>query len=116
MTTTPPGQRQTLTPGATRVGVTDVDHGRAQRLADELGADAPVSLAAVSTGCDVVLTVVSDDAAMRAIFATSGDSLLRNADGTVFVNCATISPEVHVEVDALARSAGASAVEACMAS
>jgi 3-hydroxyisobutyrate dehydrogenase len=140
MTTTPPGQRQTLTPGATRVGVvgvgrmganiarrlkdagyaiaavTDVDHGRAQRLADELGADAPDSLAAVSAGCDVVLTVVSDDAAMRAIFATSGDSLLRNADGTVFVNCATISPEVHVEVDALARSAGASAVEACMAS
>src|ERR1700681_3890847 len=117
MTTTPPDQRQTLTPGATRVGVvgvgrmganiarrlrdagyaiaavTDLDHGRARRLADELGADAPVSLAAVSAGCDVVLTVVSDDAAMRAIFATSGDSLLRNADGTVFVNCATISPE-----------------------
>jgi 3-hydroxyisobutyrate dehydrogenase len=141
MTTSPQtGQRRTLSPGTTRVGVvgvgrmganiarrlkdagypiaavSDVDRGRAQALAAELGADAPGSLAAVSAGSDVVLTVVSDDAAMRAIFAREGDSLLRNAGGTIFVNCATISPEVHVEVDALARAAGASAIEACMAS
>jgi 3-hydroxyisobutyrate dehydrogenase len=139
MTTTPAGQRQTLIPGATRVGVVgvgrmganiarrlkdagyaiaavaDADPGRARQLAGDLGAEMPGSLAAISAACDVVLTVVSDDAAMRAIFAPTGDSLLRGADGTVFVNCATISPEVHVEVDALARSAGASAIEACMA-
>jgi 3-hydroxyisobutyrate dehydrogenase len=140
MTTTPAGQRQTFLPGATRVGVVgvgrmganiarrlndtgyaiaavaDVDRERARGLAAELGASAPDSLAAVSAASDVVLTVVTDDAAMRAIFAREGDSLLRNADGTVFVNCATISPEVHVEVDALVRAAGASALEACMAS
>ena len=140
MTTTPAGQRQTLTPGATRVGIVgvgrmganiarrlsdagyavtalaDADRARAHQLAGELGASAPESLAAVTAACDVVLTVVTDDAAMRAIFAPAGDSLLRGAEGTVFVNCATISPEVHVEVDTLARAAGASAVEACMAS
>ena len=140
MTTTPPGQRQTLTPGATRVGVVgvgrmganiarrlrdagyavaalaDADRSRAQQLAGELGSAAPDSLAAVTAACDVVLTVVTDDAAMRAIFAPSGDSLLRGAEGTVFVNCATISPAVHVEVDELVRAAGACAVEACMAS
>jgi len=140
MTTTPQAGRQTLTPGTTRVGVVgvgrmganvarrlkergytiaaiaDTDPGRARALAAELGADAPGSLAAVSAGADVVLTVVTDDAAMRAIFAPEGDSLLRNAAGTVFVNCATISPAVHVEVDALVRAAGAGAVEACMAS
>src|SRR5665213_695779 len=96
--------------------VADTDRARAEALAAELGAEVPATLAGLTAVCDVVLTVVSDDAAMRAIFAAEGDSLLRGAGGKVFVNCATISPEVHVEVDALARDAGASAVEACMAS
>ncbi|HEX3468767.1 MAG TPA: NAD(P)-dependent oxidoreductase [Candidatus Elarobacter sp.] len=96
--------------------VYDVDRGRAATLAEELGADAPATLAAVTAAADIILTVVTDDAAMRAIFAPSGDSLLRDAAGKVFVNCATITPAVHVEVDRLARDAGAAAVEACMAS
>ncbi|MCY4109389.1 MAG: NAD-binding protein, partial [Chloroflexi bacterium] len=32
------------------------------------------------------------------------------------VNCATITPKTHVEVEALAEAAGASSLEACMAS
>src|SRR5204862_2629878 len=36
--------------------------------------------------------------------------------GKLFVNCATISPEVHVEVEKLAEKAGAQSLEACMAS
>jgi 3-hydroxyisobutyrate dehydrogenase len=98
------------------VAVTDADRERAQALAGELGASAPDALAGVTAACDVVLTVVTDDAAMRAIFAHEGDSLLRGASGKVFVNCATVTPDVHVEVDALVRVAGASAIEACMAS
>ena len=74
------------------------------------------SLAEVTQRADVIVTVVSDDASMHAIFATSGDSLLQGARGKVFVNCATITPHVHVEVDALARAAGAATLEACMAS
>jgi 3-hydroxyisobutyrate dehydrogenase len=100
-----------------RVGaVADVDRTRARELATELGAQAPDTLAGVTAAADVILTVVTDDAAMRAIFAPAGDSLLQNARGKIFVNCATITPDVHVEVDARVRAAGASAVEACMAS
>ena len=39
-----------------------------------------------------------------------------NARGKLFINCATISPEVHVEIEQLAEKAGAQALEACMAS
>jgi 3-hydroxyisobutyrate dehydrogenase len=102
--------------GQTVSAVYDADEGRARELAAELGCMAPVKLAAVTAASDVVLTVVTDDAAMRAIYATTGDSLLIGAAGRTFVNCATIAPAVHVEVDALVRTAGGSAIEACMAS
>jgi 3-hydroxyisobutyrate dehydrogenase len=59
---------------------------------------------------------VSDDDAMDAIFATSGDSLLEGAHGKIFVNCATITPKVHVEIERRAEAHGARALEACMAS
>jgi 3-hydroxyisobutyrate dehydrogenase len=102
--------------GYTIAAVSDAARERTQALAGEMNAQAPDSLAGVTAACDVVLTVVTDDAAMRAIFARDGDSLLRGARGKIFVNCATITPDVHVEVDALVRNAGAAAVEACMAS
>jgi 3-hydroxyisobutyrate dehydrogenase len=41
---------------------------------------------------------------------------LANAAGKVFINCATISPDVHVEVEKLARRSKAQSLEACMAS
>ena len=53
---------------------------------------------------------------MRKIFAGSGDNLLVNARGKLFINCATISPQVHVEIEELAEKAGAQSLEACMAS
>ena len=96
--------------------VYDVAPARAAELATELGARHATTLAAVTAASDVVITVVTDDAAMRTIFASSGDSLLRDAAGRIFINCATITPNVHVEIDALARNAGAQCVEACMAS
>jgi 3-hydroxyisobutyrate dehydrogenase len=96
--------------------VYDVDHPRARELAAEIGAMAPEKLAAVTAASDVVITVVTDDAAMHAIYATSGDSLLTGARGKVFINAATITPAVHVAVDELIAAAGASAIEACMAS
>jgi 3-hydroxyisobutyrate dehydrogenase len=140
MSTTPQQQQPLASPGTTRVGVvgvgrmganiarrlhdegygvaavSDADPERARELAGEISATVPETLAGVTAACDVVLTVVTDDAAMRAIFARDGDSLLRGARGKVFVNCATITPDVHVEVDVLVREAGAAAVEACMAS
>ena len=66
--------------------------------------------------CDVIITVVSDDDAMYAVFAPAGDSLLEGAAGKTFVNCATVTPQVHLEVQALAEARGAHSLEACMAS
>jgi 3-hydroxyisobutyrate dehydrogenase len=64
----------------------------------------------------VIITVVTDEKAMRAIFAEQGDSLLLGAEGKLFINCATVSPQVHLDVEALAHKAGAESLEACMAS
>ncbi len=96
----------------------DVRAAAALELAREVGAEACTTLARVTASSDVVLTVVTDDQSMRAIYKSPklGDSLLANAAGKLFINCATISPEVHVEVDKAARKAGAEALEACMAS
>jgi 3-hydroxyisobutyrate dehydrogenase len=85
-------------------------------LAAEIGATTAASLAEVTAAADVIITVVTDDEAMRGIFAAEGDSLLTGAAGKTFINCATVSPEVHVEVDAAATAAGATSLEACMAS
>ena len=94
----------------------DVHRPAATTLAQELGSFASQSLGEVTAAADVIITVVSDDAAMREIFASSGDNLLLNASGKLFINCATISPEVHLEVEGLARKIGAQTLEACMAS
>jgi 3-hydroxyisobutyrate dehydrogenase len=91
----------------------------AQTLAQEIGAEACAKLSRVTELCEVIFTVVTDDAAMRKIYGfggKKGDSLLANARGKLFVNCATISPKVHVEVEKAAKKAGAASLEACMAS
>jgi 3-hydroxyisobutyrate dehydrogenase-like beta-hydroxyacid dehydrogenase len=85
-------------------------------LATELGCAAAQDLSEVTAESDVVFTVVTDDTAMRRIFSDTGDNLLKNARGKLFINCATISPRVHVEVEGLAQKAGAESLEACMAS
>lgn len=85
-------------------------------LAEEIGAEAAKTLARVNELASVIVTVVTDDNAMRAIFAEQGDSLLVGAKGKLFINCATVSPQVHLDVEALAHKAGAESLEACMAS
>ena len=96
--------------------VYDANRAVATKLAAELGCAASQDLADVTAESDVIITVVSDDAAMREIFSRDGDNLLVNARGKLFINCATISPNVHVEIAQLAAAAGARTLEACMAS
>ena len=98
------------------VAVYDARPESADELAAEIGAEAARTLARVTELSDVVITVVTDDAAMRGIFADTGDSLLSGAKGKVFVNCATVSPDVHVEIEKRATARGAKSLEACMAS
>lgn len=83
-------------------------------LAQELDCVAAEDLASVTRMADVILTVVTDDEAMAAIFTP--ENLLNQAEGRVFLNCATLSPAVHEQVAQACESAGATALEACMAS
>ncbi len=96
--------------------VYDTHREGAKQLAAELGCKACDKLAEVTAAADVIFTVVTDDASMRAIFLGGGDNLLAGAKGRVFINCATVTPGIHREVYAAAKKAGASSLEACMAS
>ena len=93
--------------------VYDVQTDAAQKLAQELGAQAVTDLRQVTKLSDVVFTVVTDDKAMKQIF---NGGLLSRSRGKLFINCATITPEVHVWLEAKAEKAGAQSLEACMAS
>ncbi|PYM14225.1 MAG: 2-hydroxy-3-oxopropionate reductase [Verrucomicrobia bacterium] len=98
------------------IAVYDVRAEAAKSLAQELGCEVCPTLARVTALSDVIITVVTDDDAMRRIYADKKDNLLKHAEGKVFINCATITPKVHVEVEKLAKKAKAESLEACMAS
>lgn len=102
--------------GYSVTAVLDAHAPAAAALSQEIGAKAASKLADVTAAADVIFTVVTDDDAQLGVFAESGDSLLVGARGKTFVNCATITPSTHVEVERRARSAGAVSLEGCMAS
>jgi 3-hydroxyisobutyrate dehydrogenase len=93
--------------------VYDVNTAAAQALATELGCPAASDLKAVTALADIILTVVSDDAAMKKIY---GGGLLNRCRDKVFINCATITPATHVWVEQKCEAKGAHSLEACMAS
>src|ERR1041385_855658 len=93
--------------------VYDVNSAGAQTLAQELGCQAAGELKHVTKASDVIFTVVTDDKAMKKIY---NGGLLSRSRGKLFINCATISPEVHRWVEAKADKAGAQSLEGCMAS
>ena len=108
--------RQLKDCGYNVTAVYDVHSSGARELAAEIGATPCTTLAQVTAQSDVVITVVTDDAAQLAVFAESGDSLLTAAQGKTFINCATLTPAIHVEVERRAKKSGALTLEGCMAS
>lgn len=98
------------------IGAVYDPHGSiAVSLALELNCLAAKSLPEVTAACDVIFTVVTDEDAMREIFSGE-ESLLLGSAGRVFINCATVGPEVHEFAAEAAEKAGASTLAACMAS
>jgi 3-hydroxyisobutyrate dehydrogenase len=93
--------------------VYDIDPAAAQTAAQELGAIAADQLRVVTRLSEVIITVVSDDKAMKKIY---NGGLLSRSKGKLFVNCATVTPDIHAWVEAKAEKAGAQSIEACMAS
>lgn len=96
--------------------VYDVNRAAAQELAAEIGATACAKLASVTAAADIIFTVVTNDAAMESIFYGPDDNLFTGATGKTFVNCATLSPGLHIKLEQSAEAAGASSIEGCMAS
>ncbi len=99
--------------GHTIAAVYDVNQQLAQTLSQELGAEACAELQQVTKLSDVVITVVTDDKAMKSIYL---GGLLSRSRGKLFINCATVSPSTHVWVEQKAAKTGAQSLEACMAS
>jgi len=97
--------------------VFDIHRPAARALAAELHLEAAQTPAEVAKASSLVVTVVSDDMAMHAIFAESdGNSLLAHPQDRLFINCATLTPEVHLEIERLVTARGGESLEACMAS
>ena len=96
--------------------VNDVAKDVASALAQELECSHAETLAEVTANSDVVMTVVTNDAAMEAIFFGEGDNLFTNASGKLFINCATLSPAMHVKLEGAAAQNGCQTLEGCMAS
>ncbi len=101
--------------GYTVSGVYDISDEVKESLASEIGASACATLEDVTACSDIVFTVVTNDAAMESIFF-GDDNLFTGANGTLFINCATLSPDTHRKLEAEAAKVGAESVEACMAS
>jgi 3-hydroxyisobutyrate dehydrogenase-like beta-hydroxyacid dehydrogenase len=100
----------------TVVAVYDMNPATATELATELGCEAAANPARVAELARIIFTVVSDDAAMRQIFSpTDTKSLLRHAKYRLYINCATLSPAVHIEIETLVTQSGGQSLEACMA-
>lgn len=96
--------------------VYDINKSVASSLADELGSHAATSLTEVTANSDIILTVVTNDAAMESIFFNDADNLFSNSSGKLFINCATLSPGLHVRLESAATEIGAQTLEGCMAS
>jgi 3-hydroxyisobutyrate dehydrogenase len=96
--------------------VYDKNTSLAETVGNELNAQACNLLSEVTRLSDVIFTVVSDDNAMREIYLATKDNLLMEAKGKLFINCATISPAVHIELMHKAASIGALMLETPMAS
>ncbi|HKI69642.1 MAG TPA: NAD(P)-dependent oxidoreductase, partial [Verrucomicrobiae bacterium] len=99
--------------GFTITAVFDLNTGIVQSLAQELGCVAASDLKTVTKLADIVFTVVSDDKAMKSIYR---GGLLTRAKGKLFINCATVTPEMHIRVEQKCEAKGAQSLEACMAS
>ena len=103
--------------GYTVTAVCDIDVARARSLASELDCEVATTPAQVAEVSNTVITVVSDDQAMKALFdKQDATGLLVHAQDRLFINCATVSPSIHEEIETCAERQGGHSLEACMAS
>jgi 3-hydroxyisobutyrate dehydrogenase len=70
------------------------------------GAMAVASPAALASRSQIVLTIVSDDAAVKEVFQGKDGLLSGDASGKLFVEMSTVRPGTHVELATAVEAAG----------
>src|SRR5512134_1207070 len=78
----------------------------------EAGAKAALSLAELVRRSEVVITMVSDPAAVRDVVTARGGLLSALSPGMTYIDMTTVSPETSREIAILVRGTGASFLEA----
>ena len=75
------------------------------------GATAAADLAELASRADIVLTMVSDDAAVTDVFKGPRGLLSGDAKGKLFVDMSTVRPETHIAIGKAVEAAGARFIE-----
>jgi 3-hydroxyisobutyrate dehydrogenase len=83
---------------------------KAEPLADA-GAMVAATPAALADTCEAVITMLTDGAALDAVYAGAAGLLSGNAKGKLFIDMSTVPPKVSTDLAAKVRAAGAAFVE-----
>lgn len=83
---------------------------KAKPLTDA-GATVAATPAALTDTCEAVITMLTDGAALDAVYAGPKGLLSGNAKGKLFIDMSTVPPKVSTGLAAKVRAAGASFVE-----
>jgi 3-hydroxyisobutyrate dehydrogenase len=75
------------------------------------GATATASPADLASRCEIVLTIVSDDAAVTEVYEGAGGLLSGDIAGKLFVEMSTVRPVTHVRIGQAVEAAGGRFIE-----
>ncbi len=77
----------------------------------EVGATVAATPAALAEGCDVVITMLTDGAALDAVYTGANGLLSGKPQGRLFIDMSTVAPQVATDLAAKVRATGAAFVE-----
>ena len=97
-----------------RLQVYDIDAKARERAAAVAGVAAVSDLAPAAAGAEVLFTCLPNDAVLRAAYLEGGGIAGAVAEGTVTVDCSTVSPKATQEVAAALQARGAAHLDAAM--
>jgi len=92
----------------------DADPGVTARVCADRAATPADSAAALAGACDVVLSCVPDNAALRGLYLGDGGVASALRPGAVTIDCSTVGPDATRDVHAGVKAAGGSHLDASM--
>jgi 3-hydroxyisobutyrate dehydrogenase-like beta-hydroxyacid dehydrogenase len=97
-----------------RVWCYDADARISERVAIDSGAKAARDISELAANCDVVLSCVPDDVAVRQVYLSAAGVASGARPGAITVDCSTVSPAVSREIYDALKPAGVSHLDASM--